>query len=126
LVILTLALPVFVILSGCVALLPTSTLPKPKADGATAICCEYAVDGRILRRAKIKRKGARGLTKPKPVTVHTYAVRRCAQRGNGDALSLLRSARRGAQLGRTAGAILTGAAGAHQITEGQSQKDKRT
>jgi hypothetical protein len=78
---LTLALPVFVILSGCVPLLPTSTLPKPKADGDTAICCEYAADGRILRRTKIKRKGAQGLTKPKLVTVHTYAVRHGAQRG---------------------------------------------
>jgi hypothetical protein len=77
---LTLAPPVFVILSGCVPLLPTSTLPKPKADGATAICCEYAADGRMLRRAKIKRKGAQGLTKPKLVTVHTYAVRHGAQR----------------------------------------------
>jgi hypothetical protein len=115
-----------VILSGCVSLLPTSTLPKPKADGATAICCEYAADGRILRRAKIKRKGAQGLTKPKLVTVHTYAVRHSAQRGNGGALSLLRSARRGAKLGRTAGGILTGLARVHQITVGQSQKGKRT
>ena len=123
---LTLAPPVFVILSGCVPLLPTSTLPKPKADGATAICCEYAADGRILRRTKIKRKGAQGLTKPKLVTVHTYAVRHSAPRGNGGALSLLRSARRGAKLGRTAGGILTGLTRVHQITVGQSQKGKRT
>jgi hypothetical protein len=70
-----------VILSGCVPLLPTSTLPKPKADGATAICCECAVDGRIVRKTKTKRKGAQGLTKPKLVTVHTYAVRHSARGG---------------------------------------------
>ncbi len=93
----------FVIPTVCVRLLPRGTLPKPKADGASAICCECAVDGRILRRTETKRKGAQGLTKPKLVTDHTYAVRNSAQRGNGGALSVSgrtdRAAKRGDLVG---------------------------
>jgi hypothetical protein len=32
-------LPVLVMLTVCDRLLPTSTFPKPNADGATEICC---------------------------------------------------------------------------------------
>jgi len=48
-------------------------------------------------------------------------VRRNAQRGNGGARSLSGWASRDAKLGRTAGVILTGLAGVHQITLGQSE-----
>jgi hypothetical protein len=71
---LRLTLPVSVMLSGCVWLVPTGTFPKPKADGTTAICCACAVDGKERKKkTETKRSGAQGLTKPKPVTVHTYA-----------------------------------------------------
>jgi hypothetical protein len=61
-------------LSGCVWLVPTGTFPKPKADGATAICCACAVDQKERKKkTEAKRSGAQGLTKPKAVTVHTYA-----------------------------------------------------
>ena len=106
------AVPVFVIPTVCVRLLPRGTLPKPKADGASAICCECAVDGRILRRTETKRKGAQGLTKPKLVTDHTYAVRNSAQRGNGGALSVSGWTNRAAKRGRSGG-ILTDLAGVH-------------
>jgi hypothetical protein len=68
--------PVLVMLTACVWLFPTSTLPKPKAEGAATICCVWANDGRRARKTETKRKGAQGLTKPKLVTVHTYAYAR--------------------------------------------------
>jgi len=50
-------------------------------------------------------KGAQGLTKPKPVTDHTYAVRHSAQRGNGGALSVSGWTNRAAKRGRSGGIL---------------------